>query len=161
MAAFMRRLGDTLTPLIVTNTNATGAVDLDLTVADQAAHLCKTTTVAAATYPRRAIVYAQYSAKAAGAVQLFGVPTMSVDGANYTYTTSPIVIGMYTSTAGALWTQVTQTAVVELDAGKTYSFAYLVQRALEDGGTNDLLDGRCNLTVSIGSRTGTASPFDQ
>ena len=168
MAAFMRRLGDALTPTILTQTALTGAIDLDLLESDTNSHLCKVGPVAAAIYPRRAIVYAQLSGLAAGALQVFGATSASVDGAAFART-APGGIGMRAHAAGTVWTNVTQTASVDMDAGKTYAFAFFVQRAVEDSGVpnppnpnifHDFTEARCNMTVSIGSRTGTSSPFD-
>jgi hypothetical protein len=67
---------------------------------------------------------------------------------------------MRTTTTGATWGNVTQTSTFDLEVGTTYTFAYLVQRAVEDVGTADVADGRCNMTISIISRTGATSPVD-
>jgi hypothetical protein len=84
---------------------------------------------------------------------------MSVDGVTFART-APAGIGMRSSTAAATWTNVTQTATVDLNPGTSYWFAFLVERAVEDAGTNDFTEGRCNMTIQVISRTGATSPLD-
>jgi hypothetical protein len=159
MAAFMKRLGDALSPTVLTNTDAVGVVDLDLDENTSTPHLCKVGPIAAANYPRRAIVYAQFSGIAAGPLQLFGTTSASVNGGAYART-APFGIGMRAHASSTHWTNVTQTASVDMAPGSTYSFAFLVERAVEDLGSNDLTEGRCNMTVQIFSRTGTSPQPD-
>ena len=166
MAAFMNRLGDALTPKIFTNTDAFASYDLDLLESDPNAHLCKVGPIAPVGYPQRAIIYAQFSGYAGGALQMFGTTSASQNGGAFART-APGGIGMRASTSAAGWVNVTQTAVVDLSPGTSYQFAFLVLRAQEDAALNDIVSlggplggGRCNMTVQVGSRTGTSSPFD-
>jgi hypothetical protein len=160
MAAFLNRLGNTLTPTILTQTLPTGPIDLDLLPPDPAANVCKTGPYTVADYPRRAIIYAQLSAITTGSVQIFASPSYSTDGGATFTRIAPLGIGMRTTTTGATWGNVTQTSTFDLEVGTTYTFAYLVQRAEEDLGTADVAGGRCNMTISIISRTGATSPLD-
>lgn len=166
MAAFMNRLGDAVTPKVLTNTNAFGAYDLDTMETDPNAHLCKVGPIAAADYPQRATIYAQFSGYAAGALQMFGTTSMSQNGGPFARTAAG-GIGMRTATSAAGWVNVTQTAAVDLAPNVAYEFAFLVLRAQEDTGTNDIISlggplggSRCNMTVQVSSRTGASSPFD-
>jgi hypothetical protein len=158
MAAFMNRLADVVIPSVLTNTAATAAVDIDRLDTDPAAHLCQV-QVAAAGYPRRAIVYAQFSGLATGSLQVFATTSASVNGGAFALT-APAGIGMRAHATGAVWTNVTQTASVDLDAGSAYTLAFFVERAFEDAGSADFSEGRCNMTVQVFSRTGTSAPFD-
>lgn len=165
MAAFMNRLGDALTPVVLSNTQRIGNYDLDTLESNPDAHLCKVGPFAATGYPRRAIVYAQFSGYVGGPAQIFGTTTLSTNGGAFART-APGGIGMRAQAAAVGWTNVTQTATIDLDAGSTYTFAFLVVRAVEDTGTGDVVDlgsgnggGRCNMTVQIGSRSGATAPF--
>lgn len=167
MAAFMNRLGNALTPQTLTNTDAFDSYDLDLAESNVNAHLCKVGPIAAADYPRRALIYAQFSGYGAGPFQMFGTTTASVNGGAF-QRNAPGGIGMRAQAGTAGWTNVTQTAAVDMAAGSTYTFAFFVQRAVEEAPNgNDIVSpsaglggGRCNMTVQVQSRTGTSSPFD-
>jgi hypothetical protein len=163
MAAFMKRLGDRLTADVLTNTDAVGAVDLDRAVGVDAAHLCRVGPVAAATYPRRAIVYAQFSGFATGPLQVFGTTSASVNGAPFALTATGGIGMRDSTTAASTWVNVTQTASVNMAPGSTYSFAMFVNRAVEDVASNDISSGRCNLTVQVINAPDTAptdAPLD-
>lgn len=161
MAAFMRRLGDTLTPTILTNNAGLGELTLTIPQGSNPHppenFVCQVGPYAVTNYPRRAIVYGQYSGLAEGPLQVFGTVARSANGGAFTVP----AFGMRNATAGAVWTNVTQTAVIDLEVGSSYTFAFLVNRAVEDAGSNNIDVGRCNMTVQIISRTGAASPFDQ
>lgn len=149
MAAFMNRLGNTLTPLQARVDVAPGAIDLD---AD--AVVCQTADITIAGYPRRALVDLTFSAQAPGDVDIAADLVKSVDGgANWTQLTA---VGNRGSVATNRWGNLANLAATDLAVNDVVRFGVRVTRA---GGSGDLSDSRCNLRVAIGSRTGAASPF--
>lgn len=160
MAAFMQRLGDALTPAVLTQTDVIPAFSLSLPETDVNAHLCKTTPYTVTGYPRRAIIYAQMSGRSDGTVEVFGSPSISTNNGVSYARIAPAGIGMRSTATGTTWMSLTQTSALDLNVGTTYIFAYFVQRDVTDGGTANLTGGRCNMTIQIGSRTGGTSPRD-
>ena len=163
MAAFMTRLGDRLSPTVLSSADNGGAFNLDIpnpspSTRDPSSLVCQTAPFTVETtptnYPRTAVLKADFSGAAGGPVQVFGIPTVSTDGG--TTFSDVLTYGMRMS-VGALapgWTQawqsMAQNATMTLVPGTTYVFAYLVQRAAQDaGGTNDLVQWRCSMTISI------------
>ena len=163
MAAFMTRLGDRLSPTIVSAVANGGTFNLDIpnpspSTRDPSSLVCITTPFSVETtptnYPRTAVLKADFSGSAGGPVQVFGIPAVSTDGG--TTFTDVLTYGMRMS-VGPLapgWTQawqsMAQNATLPLVPGTTYIFGYLVQRSAQDvGGTNDLAQWRCSITLSI------------
>lgn len=149
MAAFMNRLGSALTPQKLLTEAVPGAVDLDANSV-----ICQTANFAVANFPRRA--YLDVVLAATG-------PSNADFAADLVYTTN----------AGATWTQLTalsnrgsiianqwsnvaNLANVDLSVGQTVRFGVRMSRV---SGTGDLSDSRCDLRVSIESRDGAASPY--
>lgn len=160
MAAFMQRLGDALTPTVLTNTLATGPVDLDLSIGSPSVNVCRTAPFAVTDYPRRAIIHAQFSGLAAGPLQIYGTATYSTNNATSFQDVVPGGIGVRNSVGAAGWVLLSQVTRFDMEVGQTYIFAFQVERAAGTTGPNDLTDGRCNITVSIGSRTGVGVQAD-
>ncbi|GIK87139.1 MAG: hypothetical protein BroJett026_26200 [Betaproteobacteria bacterium] len=179
MAAFMQRLGNVLTPVLlqVNQTKAVAGPPLyDLDIADlpsppgsraPAAVLCQSQPFTVTDYRRTAVLKADFSGGADGPVQVFGIPAISVDGG--TTFQDAVTFGMRSSIGSIAgtgwvyaWQSMAQNVTVDLEVGSTYIFGYYVARAAEDliaGGTRDLANWRCSLTVEIRSRTGATPPI--
>jgi hypothetical protein len=166
MAAFMQRLGDALTPVIITQFGPTGAIDLDAGVGDPASHVCRTApftvpTTPGANFPRRAVIQANFSGLSTNPLSVFGTVTYSTDnGATW----NDILVGGLTGygmrstvTAANHWAYLGLNTFLDLTVGTTYIFAFQVERdaVAAAPNTGDFSGGRCNVMVSIGSRTGT------
>lgn len=149
MAAFMKRLGDALTPVLVAADLSPGAIDLDASpVVCQASY-----TVAS--FPRTAYADATVSATAASDVSFAADLVISTDGgANWT----PLNANPNRGAAPAgQWGAVADVGTRTLDVGQNVLFGTRVSRGGVASGV-DLGDSRCQLRVLVYSRTGTASP---
>jgi hypothetical protein len=147
MAAFMNRLGNALTPAVVTQQGGAGSLPLSAP-----AVVCDTGAIAATAYPR--------SANVIGVVNTQG----------------PVAVTMhvvYSSNGGATWTAATQAApglsaatgwvngvvqksAIPLEGAATYRLA---MRLDPQAGTTQLGSWSCHLKAELASRTGTGAPY--
>lgn len=151
MAAFMKRLGDALTPVELGNQLQPGAVDLDVN-----AVVCPTADYAVTGFPRTAYADASLSASATSDVSFAADLVMSADGGATwnALNTTPNRGSAPANQYGAL----SDVGSVQVNVGQTVRFGLRLSR----GGvvsTTDLSDSRCQLRVLVYSRTGTTSPF--
>ena len=152
MAAFMNRLGTALTPSIVFQDAAPGAITITTTGTEH----CITPAFPVTGYPRAAVLNATFAVTAPGAVTFRAVTVYSTNGGS---TWSPTGTNFARSTSGAAeWSGSTSVGVVNLAVGQSYLFAV---RVVNEAGTTLLSDSRCQLQALIGNRNGTSSPFDQ
>ena len=151
MAAFINRLGNVLTPTQLHVDLAPGAIDLDAS-----AVVCQTTDYAVLKYPRRAVVDLAFTATAGNDVDLAADLVISSNGGGSW--SALTAIGSKGFVAGGHWGSLGNLADAELDVGQTVRFGVAVNRGGAPGSA-DLTDSRCQLRVSIGSRTGSASPY--
>ena len=151
MAAFINRLGNIVTPTQLRVDAAPGAIDLDAS-----AVVCQTTDYAVLKYPRRAFVDLAFTATAGNDVDLAADLVISSNGGS---SWAPLTaIGSKAFVAGGHWGSVSNLADADLDVGQNVRFGVAVNRGGAAGST-DLADSRCQLRVSIVSRTGASSPF--
>jgi hypothetical protein len=162
MAAFMNRLGRTLTPAFVrTRDDQLGAQDIT-----QQKNFCPTSSIAAATYPRSAIVR--------GVLNLY-TPSGGADGLDaktwIVYSTDGGTTWLNPSTLdgyayGSIYVGRVPPAditlypsnVIDVNPGVAYRFAVATQRT---AGTATLANVYCENLVQIVNRNGTSSPFDE
>lgn len=152
MAAFMKRLGDALTPVRLSVAEASGAVDLDAGIV-----ACQTGDYAVSGFPRTAYADASFSAGAFANVSFAADLVVSTDsGASWSALHPTPNRG---SVTGGFWSTLADIGVRELAVGDTVRFAIRLSRGGGSGTTN-LGDSSCQLRVLVHSRTGTATPFD-
>jgi hypothetical protein len=151
MAAFMKRLGDALTPI-------KRAVDLRPAGVALGANVvvCQTEDLNVTGFPRTA--YADFTLGATAAADLSFAADLVVStdgGANWT----PLNTNANRGSAPAnQWGNVSDIGARDLDVGQTVRFGALVTRGGSPGSA-DLTDTRCMLRVLVYSRTGGASPY--
>jgi hypothetical protein len=164
MAAFMQRLGDALTPTMIAQFGPTGAIDLDAGFASPLSHVCRTPAYLVEDYPRRAVIQANFSGLSDNPLSAFGTATYSTDGGT---TWNDIVVGAITgygmrttATAAGQWNYLGLNTFLDLNVGTSYIFAFQLERSAigPSPGTGDFSAGRCNVLVSITSRTGAPGP---
>lgn len=151
MAAFMKRLGEALTPVqLVKDLRPGGAVLDNNTV------ICQTADYTVAGFPRAAYADATVSASATADVSFAADLVISTDaGANWTpLNANPNLGSAPANQYGAL----SDVGYRELDVGQTVRFGTRLSRGGVAGTTN-LSDSRCQTRVLVYSRTGAASPF--
>jgi hypothetical protein len=149
MAAFMNRLGDALTPVLVRLDTSPGAIDLDAN-----AVVCQTTDFAVANFPRTAFVDVTFAGLGPGDVDVAADPVKSTNGgATWTTLTTTANRGFMPTNH---WGTMAHVAATDLSVDEDVRFGVRVTRV---SGSADLADSRCNLRVAIRSRTGAASPF--
>jgi hypothetical protein len=162
MAAFMKRLGDAVTPKVLTHEASPGPINLDVLE-----RVCVTpnidpapvppATIPGKPYPRRAVIQTTFSGQAAGALQYVTEIQFSTDnGASWDFVWPNFA--NFAGTSAAHWVSSSHSGAVDLLPDLDYKFAITVNR--QGGGANDFLASRCFVTVEVFSRTGTASPFD-
>jgi hypothetical protein len=151
MAAFMRRLGDALTPYRLSNDLRPGAVDIDTNPV-----VCQTADFAVTNFPRTAYVDASLSMSATADVSFAGDLAMSTDaGTSWTTLAASANLG---SAPANQYGSLSDIGSANLDVGQTVRFGLRLSR----GGVVsavDLTDSRCQLRAMIYSRTGAASPI--
>ena len=149
MALFLNRLGVALTQRLAFAEAALGAVN-----PDAAPVLCQTATVAAATYPRQAVVSAAFGGHAAGDAGFSLLPVVSTDdGSSW----SPLgVVAIPESTTSAAWGNASVVGTVQIPAAQAVRFAVRLDR---ESGTADFLQARCQVLASVMNANGTSSPF--
>lgn len=159
MAAFMRRLGDALTPVTLTAYYG-GSTPVYVSTASPDANGCRTADpYTVVDYPRKATLHASWSARSPFRVEMYGVLTYSTDAGNSFQTV--YFNGSRTGTPGNLWMHMSQSWTMDLDVGSSYVFGFATQHAIEEVDTDAVSIGvRCYLTVTIASRSGAASPLD-
>lgn len=164
MAAFMRRLGDALSPAVITLEANPGPIDLD---ALPTPRICTTADLDPAPtppalpgkpYPRRAFISTTFTGQANGALQYRTDLQYSTDnGASWEFVWQNYL--NRDGTAGAHWVSSSSNGTVDLEPNLDYRFSVLISREA-GAGTGDFAASRCFVNVSVFSRTGTASPFD-
>jgi len=152
MAAFMKRLGDALTPVRLAVAEAPGAVDLDAGIV-----ACQTGDYAVSGFPRTAYADASFSAGAFANVSFAADLVVSNDGGTSWSALHPTP--NRGSVTGGFWSTLADIGARELAVGDTVRFAIRLSRG-GSSGTTDLGDSSCQLRVLVHSRTGTATPFD-
>jgi hypothetical protein len=144
MAAFMNRLGTTMSGRTLFAAATTGAVDLD---ADPV--VCVSEEIATGNYTRRAIADGVFSATASADVGFAADAVASFDGGT---TWTPLSsVGNRGFAAADHWGHVRVQGGADLAAGQTVRFGLWLSRGGQSG-TTDLLDGRCKLRVVTGNR---------
>lgn len=160
MAAFLRRLGDTLTPAIlepVVSADSVAALDLSGT----GAVVCTTGDYTVPNYPRRALFQGRVNLYAPTANGDFVVEMVYIDDGTpagwKTVANTAAYQTLYTGFAPAHDVTTYPTGYLNLDVGKTYKFGMRIQRYT---GTTANAAAYCSNLVMLISRTGTATPFD-
>jgi hypothetical protein len=152
MAAFMNRLGSALTPTALYQDGAPGAITISTTGNEH----CVTTAFPVAGYPRSVTLNGTFAVTAPGAVTFRAVTVYSTNGGA---TWTPTGANFVRSTSGAAeWSSSSSVGAVNLTVGQTYLFAV---RVVNEAGSVQLADSRCQLQALIGNRNGTSTPFDQ
>jgi len=151
MAAFMKRLGDALTPIRLSNDLRPGAVDLDANVV-----VCQTADFVVTNFPRTAYADATLSMTAPADVSFAGELVISLDaGAIWTaLNTFPSFGSAPANQFGTL----SDIGSRDLDEGRTVRFGLRLRRGGVASAVN-LTDSRCQMRVMIYSRTGAAPPI--
>lgn len=151
MAAFMKRLGEALTPVLLETGQGPGAVDLDANVV-----VCQTADLAVAGFPRTAYADATLGATAAADLSFAADLVFSMNGGATWTPLHP------TANRGSVpanqWGSVSDLGSKTLDVGDNVRFGARLTRGGASG-TADLADSRCQIRVLVYSRTGAASPF--
>jgi hypothetical protein len=151
MAAFMKRLGDALTPVQLAVDLQPGAVNLDT-----GSVVCQTADLPVTGFPRTAYADMALSATAAADVSFAADLAMSTD-AGATWTTLHATTNRG-SVPAAQWGSLSDIGTATLNVGQTVRFGAKMTRGGVAGATN-LTDSRCQLRVLVYSRTGAASPY--
>jgi hypothetical protein len=151
MAAFMNRLGTSLTPVQLRVDAAPGAIDLD-----SGTVVCQTTDFAVVGFPRRAFVDLSFSASAAADVTLAADVAQSADGgASWANLNTVANRG---SVVASQWGALSDVGYADLEVGQTVRWGVRMTRGGMAGAT-DLGDSRCQLRVLVHSRDGATSPY--
>ncbi|HEX4885147.1 MAG TPA: hypothetical protein VFX05_13475 [Casimicrobiaceae bacterium] len=151
MAAFMKRLGDALTPIQLAVDASPGALDIDVSPV-----VCQTTDFAVTGFPRTAYADVAFSGLAPSAVS-YAADLVFSTNAGAAWTTFNTNASRGSSPAGN-WGAISDIGARNLDVGQTVRFGVRASRGGVAGGT-DLTDSRCQLRVLVYSRTGAASPY--
>lgn len=144
MAVFLQKTSQISSPIFITDTEGAGTVDLDA-----AETMCVTGSHTPA-YPQVARLDAWVSLEGAGALSFLMRNQVSTDGGT-TWTN----LDQAARSAGGVsavdqWGHVTNSAILNLTPGTTYTFSIEVAR---DGvGTADATDSRCEMIVQIDNR---------
>ena len=152
MAAFMNRLGASLTGTTLWQETSLGALDLDVSPV-----VCQTADFVVAGFPRRAILDSVLSGTSANEVGFASSLVASFDGGA---TWAPVgAASKRTAAPAGQWGTVRNGDNLDLDVGQTARFGLRVSR---DGlpGTTDLSDSRCALRALVGNRNRTSSPYE-
>jgi len=151
MAAFMKRLGETMGGYHERIDEAPGAVDLDAGVV-----MCRSVDAVWFAYPRTAHLDATISATAAAAVSFAAELVVSADGGQ---TWAPVhPHPSRGSVPAGQWSSVSDLGSMAIEAGERARFGIRVARGGLAGSAN-LADLRCRLRLVVHSRTGSASPY--
>ena len=154
MAAFLRRLGDALTPVDLTPVTVAAAP----IVLPATQPICVTPDYNVANFPRRAYVNAQAILSAPTAnIDLELSAVYSVDaGASWTELSAFQYATLYTGATPANRSTLSPYGWADLNVGQNVRFGIRVTRF---GGSGNVT-AACTTRVQIASRTGTSSPFD-
>ena len=151
MAAFMNRLGTSVTNVVLSVQAQPGAIDLDVPTV-----VCSTADFAVVDFPRMATVDGIVSGQGAGSASFVTEAVASFDaGATWALLSNTNVVG--SATAGH-WGNVRTTGVRDLDVGQTVRFGLRVSRG-GFAGAADLTASQCNVRAAIGNRVTNYSPF--
>jgi len=151
MAAFMNRLGNALTPVALTDTEAPGPIDLDA-----APVVCQTAGFPVTDFPRTAYADASLGGKAAADTTFAADLVFSLD-AGASWTNLNATPNRASALAGA-YGNAADVGARDLAVGENVLFGVRVTRG-GVAGSGDLTDGRCHLRVLVYSRTGANSPL--
>ena len=145
MAAFMARLGGTLSGVAIHQAEASGALDFAISPV-----VCETDPIAAASGPRRAILDSVFAGRA-GADSLGRANlVVSTDGGT-TWTTFSLFT-LRTTFKAALWRSVHLNWFYDIEAGKSVRFGLMMDRP--DLNPSGVLDSRCRLRVRLENNSG-------
>ncbi len=151
MAAFMKRLGDALTPVQLAVDFRPGAVDLDNSVV-----VCQTVDLAVTNFPRTAYVDASLSMTATADVSFAGDLVMSTNaGATWAALSATTNLG---SAPANQFGSLSDIGLTTLEVGQSVRFGLQLSR----GGvvsSVDLTDSRCQMRALVYSRTGASPPI--
>jgi hypothetical protein len=149
MAAFMKRLGDIMTPAVFTSEESGGAlVLLNENI------LCKTAMVPTKSYRRLSYAQGSLSFEVTGTQELVAAVVSSTNGTNWTLHGN-VARALVTNDARHHLQSLTPTQPISADT-LPRQFGLLVQRT-GNGGLNDLSTWTCNLQVIVVNGTEGAS----
>lgn len=153
MAAFMNRLGTSVTNVVLSVQAQPGALDLDVPTI-----VCSTADFAVVDFPRMATVDGVVSVQGAGSASFITEAVASFDaGTTWALLSNTNAAG---SATPGHWGNVRTTGVRDLDVGQTVRFGLRVSRG-GFAGASDLAASQCNVRAVIGNRVTNYSPFDQ
>ncbi len=158
MAAFLRRLGDALTPIHRTIETNGNTVDID---AIPAPVICSTTDYAVAGAPRT--VHGNAVLVTGSGVGVTDVAARYVESTNGGMTWTPVSPNQATTAEAS---NIRQTINVllpprELVVGTTYRYALRLSRVAGSATTADPSSFFCSVRLTFENRNGTTSPLDQ
>ncbi|HVF63738.1 MAG TPA: hypothetical protein VNE58_07075 [Casimicrobiaceae bacterium] len=153
MAAFLNRLGNVVTPTLVRQEANPGAINPSTPTL-----VCTSPTIAAANYPRAALLDSTFSGLVDGALNYRHDLYYSENGAPF-LPVWPNFNPRGGASAANVWVTSSLPAAFDMLAGATYAFAIQIQR--EGVSPTVFTSSRCFLTVATVSRTSTTTPFDE
>ena len=154
MAAFMKRLGDALTPVQLVMDLRPGGVDIDANVV-----VCQTADLNVAGFPRTAYVDATLSATATADVSFAADVAMSTDGgATWTVLNPNANHGSVPANQFGSLSDIGSANLNVSVPPQNVRFGLRLSRGSVVSAT-DLTDSRCQTRALIYSRTGASSPF--
>jgi hypothetical protein len=153
MAAFLNRLGTTLTPVVLFKEDPLAATNLDLEPV-----VCQTGEYAVANYPRSANAKGSLLVRADGSFSAALWLVYSSDGGTTWLPMHTTSYGMYAlGSANDFAQSDTFTGLVPLSVGTSYRFGL---KAMRHSGGGQIQDGACHLAVELRSRDGATSPLE-
>ncbi len=159
MAAFLQRVGDKLTPALITPVpKADSLTQLDLTTPPV---VCQTGDYVVASYPRRAVFAGRVNIYNPSAHGDFVVDMVYIDDGTSNWKGVPDTAAyqtLYTGFTPAHDVTTYPTGHLDLDVGKTYKFGMRISRYT---GTLANVAAYCHNAVWIHNRNGVATPFDE
>jgi hypothetical protein len=161
MAAFMNRLGTTLTPEILFQQAVSGAITLPGEPPAPAERRCFTADTLAAPYPRQVLISGALAGLAdSNDVSWRAFALFSTDG-GASWASFPGNVALRAGSGPGGWSTATVTERADLAPNLTYRFSIGVRRDNVDAGTiGNFVDSRCQLAATIFNRNGSSPPFD-
>jgi hypothetical protein len=158
MAAFMNRLGKSLSPASFQAAADGGAHSL---LSSGNTMFCPTANIPPENYRRNALVTARVAALADGNFMSWrGSMFYSVDGGN-TWQTLGTSQGIRVSSAPGQWTNVAPNSVFVMQAGRTYRFAIGINRDNLVPSTGNFVQSHCEINAKVVDRRASVAPFDE
>lgn len=150
MALFMNRLGTALSSQVAFVELALGA-----TAPQSAPVLCQSAPVAAAAYPRQALITAAFAGLADAALDYAVRPAISTDGGATWQPLGAVVVP--DAIAGVAWGNSSVTGTTPIAAGQSVLFGMRLSR---EAGAGTFTQARCQLAANVMNANGASSPFD-